>query len=116
MIRYEGLRSFYKGMSTKIVQSVFASTLLFMVKEELVKAYAVVTDRRSKILLREMIPYHHNLRRIILSYNKGADLIAYTLLLLILAGSKGKNRHHTVEVSSPLKPWTAFLPMIYENE
>ncbi|KZV39820.1 peroxisomal nicotinamide adenine dinucleotide carrier [Dorcoceras hygrometricum] len=52
MIRYEGLRSFYKGMSTKIVQSVFAASLLFMVKEELVKAYAVVTDRRSKILLR----------------------------------------------------------------
>ncbi|KAL1540915.1 hypothetical protein AAHA92_25198 [Salvia divinorum] len=39
MIRYEGVRSFYKGMSTKIVQSVFAASVLFMVKEELVKIY-----------------------------------------------------------------------------
>ncbi|KAK6145040.1 hypothetical protein DH2020_021860 [Rehmannia glutinosa] len=39
MIRYEGLSSFYKGMSTKIVQSVFAASVLFMVKEELVKTY-----------------------------------------------------------------------------
>ncbi|KAG9146858.1 hypothetical protein Leryth_005165 [Lithospermum erythrorhizon] len=30
MIRYEGLPSFYKGMSTKIVQSVFAASVLFM--------------------------------------------------------------------------------------
>ncbi|EOA14299.1 hypothetical protein CARUB_v10027466mg [Capsella rubella] len=32
MIRYEGLYRFYKGMSTKIVQSV-----LFMIKDELAK-------------------------------------------------------------------------------
>ncbi|OAY80057.1 peroxisomal nicotinamide adenine dinucleotide carrier [Ananas comosus] len=38
MIRYEGLSGLYKGMSTKIVQSVFAAAVLFMVKEELVKA------------------------------------------------------------------------------
>lgn len=37
MIRYEGLHGFYKGMSTKIVQSVLAAAVLFMVKEELVK-------------------------------------------------------------------------------
>ncbi|XP_051121337.1 peroxisomal nicotinamide adenine dinucleotide carrier [Andrographis paniculata] len=37
MIRYEGVDGFYKGMSTKIVQSVFAAAILFMVKEELVK-------------------------------------------------------------------------------
>ncbi|CAH8384830.1 unnamed protein product [Eruca vesicaria subsp. sativa] len=37
MIRYEGLHGFYKGMSTKIVQSVFAAAVLFMIKEELVK-------------------------------------------------------------------------------
>ncbi|GJT16436.1 retrotransposon protein, putative, ty1-copia subclass [Tanacetum coccineum] len=36
MIRYEGLHGFYKGMSTKIVQSVLAAAVLFMVKEELV--------------------------------------------------------------------------------
>ncbi|KAK2983241.1 hypothetical protein RJ640_023361 [Escallonia rubra] len=36
MIRYEGLYGCYKGMSTKIVQSVLAAAVLFMVKEELV--------------------------------------------------------------------------------
>ncbi|KAL3820167.1 hypothetical protein ACJIZ3_006072 [Penstemon smallii] len=37
MIRYEGFNGFYKGMGTKIVQSVLAAAVLFMVKEELVK-------------------------------------------------------------------------------
>ncbi|KAK4754606.1 hypothetical protein SAY87_002710 [Trapa incisa] len=37
MIRYEGSSGFYKGMSTKIVQSVLAAAVLFMVKEELVR-------------------------------------------------------------------------------
>uniref|UniRef100_A0A5B7ABV6 Putative peroxisomal nicotinamide adenine dinucleotide carrier isoform X1 n=1 Tax=Davidia involucrata TaxID=16924 RepID=A0A5B7ABV6_DAVIN len=36
MIRYEGFYGFYKGMSTKIVQSVLAAAVLFMIKEELV--------------------------------------------------------------------------------
>ncbi|KAJ6429239.1 hypothetical protein OIU84_020797 [Salix udensis] len=36
MIRYEGFHGFYKGMSTKIVQSVLAAAVLFMIKEELV--------------------------------------------------------------------------------
>uniref|UniRef100_A0A9I9DWY7 Peroxisomal nicotinamide adenine dinucleotide carrier n=1 Tax=Cucumis melo TaxID=3656 RepID=A0A9I9DWY7_CUCME len=38
MIRYEGLYGFYKGMGTKIVQSVLAAAVLFMVKEELVRS------------------------------------------------------------------------------
>ncbi|KAL6980657.1 hypothetical protein U1Q18_022294 [Sarracenia purpurea var. burkii] len=37
MIQYEGFYGFYKGMSTKIVQSVLAAAVLFMVKEELVR-------------------------------------------------------------------------------
>lgn len=37
MIRYEGFYGFYKGMSTKIVQSVLTAAVLFMVKEELVR-------------------------------------------------------------------------------
>ncbi|KAJ6726952.1 MITOCHONDRIAL NICOTINAMIDE ADENINE DINUCLEOTIDE TRANSPORTER 1-RELATED-RELATED [Salix purpurea] len=37
MIRYEGFHGFYKGMSTKIVQSVLAAAVLFMIKEELVR-------------------------------------------------------------------------------
>lgn len=48
MIRYEGLPGFYKGMSTKIVQSVFAASVLFMVKEELVKAYTTVAVKATK--------------------------------------------------------------------
>nr|GMD43537.1 peroxisomal nicotinamide adenine dinucleotide carrier-like [Ipomoea batatas] len=49
MIRYEGLKSFYQGMSTKIVQSVFAASVLFMVKEELVKAHAVLANKAGKL-------------------------------------------------------------------
>lgn len=52
MIRYEGLPGFYKGMGTKIVQSVFAASVLFMVKEELVKAYLILADGRRHILKR----------------------------------------------------------------
>ncbi|KAK1317054.1 Peroxisomal nicotinamide adenine dinucleotide carrier [Acorus calamus] len=52
MIRYEGLPGFYKGMSTKIVQSVFAASVLFMVKEELVKMYLMLADKSRKTLLR----------------------------------------------------------------
>ncbi|KAH9702372.1 peroxisomal nicotinamide adenine dinucleotide carrier [Citrus sinensis] len=37
MIRYEGFYGFYQGMGTKIVQSVLAAAVLFMIKEELVK-------------------------------------------------------------------------------
>ncbi|XWS74847.1 hypothetical protein CRYUN_Cryun01aG0033100 [Craigia yunnanensis] len=37
MIHYEGFSGFYKGMNTKIVQSVLAAAVLFMIKEELVK-------------------------------------------------------------------------------
>lgn len=36
MMRYEGFNGFYKGMGTKIVQSVLAAAVLFMIKEELV--------------------------------------------------------------------------------
>ncbi|XP_061356713.1 peroxisomal nicotinamide adenine dinucleotide carrier-like [Gastrolobium bilobum] len=37
MMHYEGFYGFYKGMGTKIVQSVLAAAVLFMMKEELVK-------------------------------------------------------------------------------
>ncbi|KAM0880735.1 hypothetical protein ACQ4PT_033373 [Festuca glaucescens] len=50
MIRYEGLHGFYKGMGTKIVQSVFAASVLFMVKEELVK-FVILLVARSRTLL-----------------------------------------------------------------
>lgn len=52
MIRYEGFPGFYKGMGTKIVQSVFAASVLFMVKEELVKAYLILADGSRHILKR----------------------------------------------------------------
>jgi adenine nucleotide transporter 17 len=51
MIRYEGLPGFYKGMSTKIVQSVFAASVLFMVKEELVKAIMILANKSKKVVL-----------------------------------------------------------------
>lgn len=51
MIRYEGVQGFYKGMSTKIVQSVFAASVLFMIKEELVKAYMLLADKGQKVML-----------------------------------------------------------------
>ncbi|CAK9135729.1 unnamed protein product [Ilex paraguariensis] len=37
MMRHEGFSGFYQGMNTKIVQSVLAAAVLFMVKEELVR-------------------------------------------------------------------------------
>lgn len=49
MIRYEGLYGFYKGMGTKIVQSVLAAAVLFMVKEELFRgAQALLTKDASR--------------------------------------------------------------------
>ncbi|PPS02121.1 hypothetical protein GOBAR_AA18546 [Gossypium barbadense] len=48
MMKYEGLPGFYKGMSTKIVQSVFAASVLFMFKEEIVKAYIFLVHRIGK--------------------------------------------------------------------
>ncbi|XP_004307616.1 PREDICTED: peroxisomal nicotinamide adenine dinucleotide carrier [Fragaria vesca subsp. vesca] len=48
MIRYEGLHGFYKGMSTKIVQSVLAAAVLFMVKEELVKGVRFMLTNKVK--------------------------------------------------------------------
>ncbi|KAK8949886.1 Peroxisomal nicotinamide adenine dinucleotide carrier [Platanthera guangdongensis] len=45
MLQYEGFGSFYKGMRTKIVQSVLAAAILFMVKEELVKASKLLLTR-----------------------------------------------------------------------
>ncbi|RDX95234.1 Peroxisomal nicotinamide adenine dinucleotide carrier [Mucuna pruriens] len=50
MIRYEGLPGFYKGMSTKIVQSVFAASVLFMIKEELVKAFMVLANKSKNVV------------------------------------------------------------------
>ncbi|GMH06709.1 hypothetical protein Nepgr_008549 [Nepenthes gracilis] len=51
MIRYEGLLGFYKGMGTKIVQSVLAASVLFMVKEELVKAFISLAGKSQKLRL-----------------------------------------------------------------
>ncbi|KAJ8764043.1 hypothetical protein K2173_004934 [Erythroxylum novogranatense] len=45
MIHYEGFRGFYKGMRTKIVQSVLAAAVLFMVKEELVRGTRMLLSK-----------------------------------------------------------------------
>ncbi|KAK7305839.1 hypothetical protein VNO77_43751 [Canavalia gladiata] len=51
MIRYEGFYGFYKGMGTKIVQSVLAAAVLFMTKEELVKGvhYLLAKDAANAV-------------------------------------------------------------------
>ncbi|KAG0558065.1 hypothetical protein KC19_10G002000 [Ceratodon purpureus] len=49
MLRFEGVTGFYKGMSTKIVQSVMAAAILFMIKEELVKAARALITKQVKI-------------------------------------------------------------------
>ncbi|KAJ7973657.1 Peroxisomal nicotinamide adenine dinucleotide carrier like [Quillaja saponaria] len=51
MIQYEGFPVFYKGMGTKIVQSVFAASVLFMVKEELVKAYILLAGKSRRVMV-----------------------------------------------------------------
>ncbi|KAH0979634.1 hypothetical protein GBA52_006811 [Prunus armeniaca] len=48
MIRYEGLYGFYKGMGTKIVQSVLAAAVLFMIKEELVRGARFLLTNKVK--------------------------------------------------------------------
>ncbi|GJN30982.1 hypothetical protein PR202_gb19333 [Eleusine coracana subsp. coracana] len=50
LVYYEGLRGMYKGMGTKIVQSVFASALLFMIKEELVKAARLLVTGNTSLV------------------------------------------------------------------
>ncbi|EEF35485.1 peroxisomal nicotinamide adenine dinucleotide carrier [Ricinus communis] len=47
MIHYEGFYGFYKGMNTKIVQSVLAAAVLFMVKEELVRGTRFLLTKAS---------------------------------------------------------------------
>ncbi|XP_028795984.1 peroxisomal nicotinamide adenine dinucleotide carrier isoform X1 [Neltuma alba] len=61
MIRYEGFYGFYNGMSTKIVQSVLAAAVLFMVKEELVRgarfllAKDAVNTAKAKLYERRLL-------------------------------------------------------------
>eukprot|EP00898_Chlorokybus_atmophyticus_P004411 jgi/Chlat1/4971/Chrsp32S04951 len=52
IVRSEGVLGFYHGMSTKIVQSVLAAAILFMVKDQLVKAAKVLLSARSTGLRR----------------------------------------------------------------
>uniref|UniRef100_M1CLB7 36kDa-peroxisomal membrane protein (PMP36) n=1 Tax=Solanum tuberosum TaxID=4113 RepID=M1CLB7_SOLTU len=47
IIRYEGFHGFFKGMGTKIVQSILAAAILFMVKEELVRCARWLLTGRS---------------------------------------------------------------------
>uniref|UniRef100_A0A0D6R711 Peroxisomal nicotinamide adenine dinucleotide carrier n=1 Tax=Araucaria cunninghamii TaxID=56994 RepID=A0A0D6R711_ARACU len=50
VIRHEGLSGLYKGMSTKIVQSVLAAAIIFMIKEELVEATRAVVSKNKKLV------------------------------------------------------------------
>lgn len=57
MIRYEGFAGFYKGMSTKIVQSVLAAAVLFMVKEELVRGVRLLVSKKDTNMVRSKPPW-----------------------------------------------------------
>nr|CAB3496403.1 unnamed protein product [Digitaria exilis] len=50
LVQHEGLTGMYKGMGTKIVQSVFASALLFMIKEELVKGARLLVTGNTNLV------------------------------------------------------------------
>ena len=56
MIRHEGFAGFYKGMNTKIVQSVLAAAILFMVKEELVRGVRVLLSKKASNVVRSKPP------------------------------------------------------------
>ncbi|KAG8490423.1 hypothetical protein CXB51_016113 [Gossypium anomalum] len=56
MIRYEGFYGFYKGMSTKIVQSVLAAAVLFMIKEELVRGARLLLVRDGIHTVKSKLP------------------------------------------------------------
>jgi adenine nucleotide transporter 17 len=46
--REEGLAAFYRGMGTKMTQTVFAAALMFVTKEEIAKAVGKVAARRAR--------------------------------------------------------------------
>lgn len=56
MIRYEGFHGFYKGMSTKTVQSVLAAAVLFMIKEELVRVLHFCWPRVALVQGKQGLP------------------------------------------------------------
>ena len=47
IIRDEGPAAFYRGMGTKMTQTVFAATLMFVTKEEIAKSVRVIANRVS---------------------------------------------------------------------
>ena len=49
ILRYEGVAGFYRGMGTKMAQSVFAASMLFLTQEELVKAARLMLLSRSRV-------------------------------------------------------------------
>jgi adenine nucleotide transporter 17 len=44
----EGVTAFYRGMGTKMTQTVFAAALMFVTKEEIAKAVGKVAARRAR--------------------------------------------------------------------
>jgi adenine nucleotide transporter 17 len=46
--REEGVTAFYRGMGTKMTQTVFAAALMFVTKEEIAKAVGKVAARRAR--------------------------------------------------------------------
>lgn len=68
-------------MSTKIVQSVFAASVLFMIKEELVKAFIVLTNKSKKVAS-NLSSWHFYHMKGIISISLGLPLpIVYSLIV-----------------------------------
>ena len=52
IVREEGYGAFYRGMGTKMTQTVFASALMFAAKEEIVKATRIAHAKMLRAKLR----------------------------------------------------------------
>ena len=81
ILRYEGIAGFYRGMGTKMAQSVFAASMLFLTKEELVKAARLVLLSRSRAqvvyvphLVAARVPVHGRGGVSALSHNRGSSV------------------------------------------
>lgn len=83
MIRYDGFSGFYKGMSTKIVQSVLAAAILFMVKEELVKGSKWLLTAGGAVVAKPKTRWHELnskwLAFIFIIHNQASWIKEYTI-------------------------------------
>lgn len=92
MIHYEGFYGFYKGMSTKIVQSVLAAAVLFMVKEELVRGARFLLTKKAINTVQSKPPWFEISLSLSPMYFFNITILAwnYVRCLFILCSNIGK--------------------------